>query len=78
MLETSMWLHVNIIRINLPLGLGYVLKVKDMVEQNMLWCIGNGDVNFWYDKFMDFKLCDMVYPPLVIASLSIKDALQSS
>lgn len=55
-----------------------VLKVKDMAEEHMLWCIANGEANFLYDKFMDFKLCAVVYPPQQLASLTIKEALQSS
>lgn len=54
------------------------LKVKEMAEQHMLWCIGNGNANFWYDKFMEFKLTNIVYPPSLIADLSVKDASQSS
>lgn len=53
-----------------------LMGIKEAAEENIFWILGDGNINFWKDKWLiQGRLCDFVSPPQHLAGLSVKDAL---
>ena len=53
-----------------------MMKVKSVAEHNTAWIIGQGNINFWKEKWLDEGIiADIISPPTQLAALSVKQVI---
>lgn len=56
-----------------------MMAIKEVAESAMLWLIGKGSINFWWDRwFKDFQFGDGIQVPPNLQKLTVKEALSTN